>query len=207
MSRARVKMGSVKSSLKSRIDAWTVLAHKAPTSPLYTSNKPLKTLADDAIAKGQEVVDSNTKILQMEADLAHERASREEKALAFDLAYTSLASAAETATKDEADLMALGLDVRDDRRLPLAPPEKVEVSSMPGTGVIEVAILGFDGQGSFVVEVSPDPATDASFARVAGTGAKRQVKGLAPGLYWVRVALQKAKDQSAWGDARPVQVR
>ncbi len=207
MARARVKLGEIKASLRTRTDGWKVVRQKAPSSPLYTSNPSLKAHADDVIAKGKALDDANLAIVKAEADLAHLRELRDAKAREYDLAYSSLASTAESATTEPGDLLALGLEVRDPGTLALEPPSRVSVGSAPGTGVVDIAVRGYRGRGSFVIEISPDPATEETYTRIAGTGAKRQVEGLAPGLYWVRVALQKAKGQSAFCLPLPVLVR
>ena len=205
MGRARVQKGLVKSDIDSRLDAWTTVGHKAPSSPYYASNATLKGQADDVGVKGQSLSDSQDKLTKLEADTKQAVADRDAARTRFDLAYNCYASTAEGVTSKEEELIALGLPVLESQSVALAPPTKVTCTSVTGTGVIDIVI---DGKGrSYVVEVSPDPKTDASYKRADGTGNTRAVAGNATGLHWVRVAMQKARQQSAWSVEFPVMVR
>ena len=206
MGRARVQMGRSKSNIALRLQSWTTVRQKAKDSPLYASSPAVKAQVQEVIARGQELSDADQTILKLEADLDHARATRAAKAQAYDLAYTSLASVAEAATTEPADLLALGFEVREAGVVPLTPPTEVSVTSAPGTGVIEIAISG-KPDASYAIEVTADPEGKTGYERLPGTGPFRDVGGQATGLHWVRAALQKARAQSEWSAAYPVLVR
>ncbi len=205
MGRARVQRRGFQGSASSRIAAWTQVSHKSPSSPYYASNPTLKAQADDVTAKGQVMSDAEDKVVTSRADLDQARSDRDERQREFDLAYDAFAGTAEAVVTNEADLVTLGLPVFEARTVALVAPENVTCSSVAGSGIINIRIGG-EGR-SYVVEVSADPKTDTSFKRVAGTGNTRAVKADAVGLHWVRVAMQKAHEQSAWSAEFPIMVR
>lgn len=138
-------------------------------------------------------------------------ASRDAALVAWNNGLTTLAAFTQIATQgDEPKILSTGFEVR---RAPTPPPPAsapgpltVKLNGSPG--VTKLSWPPVPDAKSYLVEQSPDPVTDTSWAQVdTPTKASCELDGADPGkVYWYRVAAVSPSGAGPWSGpaSRPV---
>jgi hypothetical protein len=106
---------------------------------------------------------------------------------------------------DEQTILSAGMDVRAPATAtgqPPAVPSSLVATAGDLEGEIDLSWNASPNASSYIVQSSPNPPTDSSWAQATVvTASKTTVGGLASGSkHWFRVAAVGAAGQSAWSD-------
>jgi hypothetical protein len=194
--RMRVNVEADKTSIQSRGDRANLTTTVAPASLIYKTHAQLQESGLALGAAGVELTAANAALKAAKSALATARGVLGTKVLDFDAAYDVYVAHAEKFCTTPEDVTGLGLDVLDRGSYALAAPLEVLARFDVVTGLIHIHVKKAPGMRSCVVEISSNPADPTSWQRLPGVGAIHTLRGYAPGMYWVRAASVRAKDQS-----------
>jgi hypothetical protein len=133
-------------------------------------------------------------------------ATQKAKEEAFDRIMTQLVSHVESiAGDDDARIMSAGLDVRAPTSSTSATPSAptaLTATAGDHDGELDLSWDTVRSARSYIVERSPDPPTDTSWAHATvSTRSSTTLDGLTSGTrYWFRVASVTASGQSGWSN-------
>ena len=193
-----VDMGIDKVSDQSRTARAAIVATMALKTPLYGTDTAFKDAIDKLVQSGLDLTASSAQLGKLEAELAMARATHDARVNAYDKAYGVSAASVESHSTKPEDIQSYGFAVLSKTAQPLVPPADVRVRFDAAKGLIRVRVIYPSGRHMCAVEISPNPVGPDTFVRVDGTGAIRALAGYAPGMWWIRAATLRAKEQSDW---------
>jgi hypothetical protein len=130
-------------------------------------------------------------------------AAQNAKEQVLDQAMTQLASYVESvAGQNDELILSVGFDVRGPSAPAAAEQPSLTATAGDHDGEIDLAWDTVRGARSYVVQRSPDPPTESSWAHVGvPTRSRFTVEGLTSGTrYWFRVAAINASEQGPWSN-------
>jgi hypothetical protein len=202
-----VVVGDVKRTIKARVDTAAIIGKKAGTSAFVQSHPPVQDACNTLVVAGVELADADTAVKAAEAELAQLRTLRDTKAAAYDSAYSVCVAQTEHFAKTPDDIQSVGFDVSDRASHDIAPPVGVRARFDAGANVLRIEVDQAPGIKTYLVEVSTNPNDPTSWKRIPGTGVRRKLSDLAPGVYWIRAASARASEESEFTSPIAVTVK
>ncbi|MET0650496.1 MAG: fibronectin type III domain-containing protein [Pyrinomonadaceae bacterium] len=199
----RIKLNLRNLSIPEKIARAQQIVAALTGNPNFTSPHP--PLAQVTAAIGElETAANAAHAARQEAKVRTAAQNTKEEAL--DRILMQLVSHVESvAGSDQEVIMSAGLDVRSTSApassSPSAPPS-LTATAGDHDGEIDLSWDTVRGARSYVIERSPDPPTDNSWAHAAvSTRSSATIQGLTSGTrYWFRVAALTTNGQSAWSN-------
>jgi hypothetical protein len=191
--RVRVSAGA-KGNIPKRVEAGSVIATNSPNSAILQQNADVKQAAANLGAVNVELDAKDTLVKAIETQLATER-----NALAtvdWDSLYDVFVSTARLYCATAEDATSLGLAATGPAIYSLAMPISVSVKWDVERRLIRIRVQRAPGLRAVRIEISPDPMTATSFMELDGDGSTAALAGYAPGTYWVRAAMVRARERS-----------
>lgn len=151
----------------------------------------------------EDLISANDAYVAAQGAVQNLLAVRKDAIDAWNAALNVLASFTGSATQgDPTAILSTGFDVRGTGSppQPVAAPDGIKVMLNGTPGNTKLSWTPVHGAASYLVEMSPDPATDTSWVQVATpTKARCEVGGSDPGkVYWFRIAAVSASGTGPW---------
>jgi hypothetical protein len=197
---ARVSIGPDTATYQALIDRGGKVGTLAPSTATYQSNTAFKGTIDDFVTSTKTLDTSQTKVSNLEAQLAQARADRDQAQLAAEDAHGAAAKAVEKVSVTPADVQSYGFASLDVVKTGLVLPVAILVAFNHTTKTIDVRVKyppGIHGKRC-ILEISPDPVGPTTYHRLDGDGLRRALTGFAPGTYWIHAATSAAGGRSDW---------
>jgi len=187
------------------VSAKVKLAQDAQTTavgnPVYTGSPAAQSAMQAWQTAATALSQQQSAATQLEQQLFALRNEEPQLLFNYQVAATGYRGVVESLAKgDPKVIAALGLDVKTVSTTPteLAPPVGLQLK----TTKAGVDWLHWDkvlGARLYIMQVSPDPASDATWITVQGGGRKRRLSGLVHGQkYLVRVKAMGSKIEGPW---------
>jgi hypothetical protein len=194
----RVPTGTVKDTVTTRTDAGNVIATNAPNSAILTANADVKTTEGNLVAANTRLDDKYKQVKALELELATERGALLNLTVDWDSVYDVYVSTARLYCLTDQDAKSLGLPAAGLTTYQLAPPISVTATFDAKLGVLRIHVKRPAGLKAVRLEISPEPMTATSFKALDGEGATAKLSGYPPGIYWVRAAMIRSRQLSAY---------
>jgi outer membrane murein-binding lipoprotein Lpp len=197
---SRVSIGPDVATQQTLIERGGKVGTLAPNTAQYQSNPGFKTTIDEFVTSTQKLDASQTKVSNLEAQLAQARADRDQAQLDAEDAHGAAAKAVEKVSVTPADVQSYGFASLDVVKTGLILPVGILASYNHTTKTIHVHVkypAGIHGKRC-ILEISPDPAGPTTYHRVDGDGIRRALTGFMPGTYWLHAATSAAGGRSDW---------
>jgi hypothetical protein len=197
---ARVSIGPDVATNAALIERGGKVGTLAPTTAQYQNNAAFKATIDDFVTSTKTLDASQTKVSNLEAQLAQARADRDQAQLAAEDAHGAAAKAVEKVSVTPADVQSYGFASLDVVKTGLVLPVGILASYNHTTKMIDVRVKyppGVHGKRC-ILEISPDPVGPTTYRRLDGDGLRRALTGFAPGTYWLHAATSAAGGRSDW---------
>ena len=194
----RVTKGAVKDSVTARTDAGKVIDTNAPNSAILTAHADVKAAEGNLVAVNTKLDDKYKLVKSLEAELATEKGALLDLTVEWDSSYDVYVSTARLYCLTDQDAKSLGLPAAGPATYVLAPPIGVTARFDAKLGLLRIHVKRPAGLKAVRLEISPDPMTATSFKALDGEGATAKLAGYAPGTYWVRAAMIRARQLSAY---------
>jgi len=203
-----VNIGVDTASGQTLIDRAATVATMAPLSSLYTTNPTFKQILDEFIVSATTLATAEKKVSEFEAQLTQARSDRDLAKKACRDCHGAAVKQVEKHSATAADVAGAGFLLQDVRPQGLLPPSGILARFDPGKDVINVHVqYAVRSVRRCVIEISPDPISEASWTRLEGNGVRRTLSGYAAGTWWIRAATTAAKEHSEWFGPVAVVVR
>jgi hypothetical protein len=136
---------------------------------------------------------------KLSADIDAENVARAE----VDLELLTLGGLVATGAKSEAEVTGAGYQLRPPPppKPPFAPPAALDIrfpAKQKGLFVVSPHVIG-KTRSHWVVQKSVDPIGEGTWVEVVGAGKSRTLTGPSGSKVWVRYAMVRGAEQSAWG--------
>ena len=197
----RVDESADKETIQTRIDRAVAVENANATSPLYKTDAHVKTTADDLVAAGKSLSASDVKVRNDAGVLKTSQRARQTMRSRYDKKHALYCAAVEGGAALPEDVTAAALPLLTVTTVGLLAAIGIDAKQDGRDLVILVHVKypkGTRAKMRVALEISPDPATEASFVKVVGDGVKRSVPVAAPGKYLLRAATVVAGDQGGW---------
>lgn len=187
---------TAKGTVKERLDAGGVIETNAPNSPIYQQNPDVKQAHVNLVGVNTKLGDKDAKVKALATDLGKERGARANLTVDWDGKYDVYVSTARIYCLTDEDAKGLGLDAAGTAIHALAMPLAVTARWDAKNALFRIRVKRPAGLRTVRIEISPDPVTPTSWKALEGDGATAALSGYAPGTYWVRAAMVRAREQS-----------
>jgi hypothetical protein len=194
----RVTTGVVKDTVATRTDAGKVIDTNAPNSAIFTAHADVKTAEGNFVLANTKLDDKYKLVKGLEMELATERGALLDLTVDWDSFYDVYVSTARLYCLTDQDAKSLGLPAAGAASYALAPPLSVTAAFDVKLGLLRIHVKRPTGLKSVRLEISPDPMTATSFKALDGEGATAKLSGYPPGTYWVRAAMIRSRQLSAY---------
>jgi hypothetical protein len=189
---------AAKDNVTTRVDEGKVVATNSPNSPISQQNQEVATTAQNLVAATNTLEAKNAKVKALEAELATERTALGDLTVDWDTTWGIFVSTAKKYCKTDQDAQSLGLAAMVLVAYALAKPVEVIVKWDAKKALIRIHVKRPKGLRSVRIEISPDPVTATSWKQLDGDGATAALSGYAPGTWWVRAAMVRARQVSEY---------
>ena len=173
----------------------------AQGNPVYTGSPAAQSAMQAWQSAATQLSQQQSAVTQLEQQLFTLRNEEPQLFFNYQVAATGYRGVVESLAKgDPKVIAALGLDVKTLSATPteLSPPLGLQLKTTKA-GVDWLLWDKVLGARLYVMQVSLDPATDATWTTVQGGGRKRRLSGLVHGQkYLVRVKAMGAKIEGPW---------
>ena len=194
----RVASGAVKDTVTTRTDAGKVIDTNAPNSAILKANADVKTAEGNLVAANTKLDDKYKLVKSLEAELATERGALLDLTVEWDSFYDVYVSTARLYCLTDQDAKSLGLPAAGLASYVLAPPLSVTAVFDTKLSLLRIRVKRPTGLKAVRLEISPEPMTATSFKALDGEGATAKLSGYPPGTYWVRAAMIRSRQLSAY---------
>jgi hypothetical protein len=186
-----------------RDDLVARIAKMAPTSKLIQASPAMAASVSALATKAATFKASRDTTAATRQVLAANVDTENQSRAAVDLEILTLAGLVAPTARQSADITGAGFDERAARRArPFVPPDGLAVSfPRKVKGRFKVAPKGDLGR-NWVVQVAPDDGgRPGAWSEVPGTAKTRIITGASGSRVWVRYAMVRGMEVSAWGTA------
>jgi hypothetical protein len=187
-----------------RDDLLAAIAGAAPTSTLIQNNPAMVASVGALATKGATYKADRDKVAnaQQQLDAAFDTSNTSRAAV--DLEIMTLGSLVATNAKTKEDVTKAGFKERGPKPPdpPFEPPVSIDFTfpkRLKGQLTVTPHVpKGFRAQ--WAVQMSTDPIGPTTWITVHGTGKSRVISGPSGSKVWVRYAMVRGQQQSAWGE-------
>jgi hypothetical protein len=194
----RVSSGAVKDTVATRTDTGKVIDTNAPNSAILTAHADVKTAEGNLVVANTKLDDKYKLVKAKEMELATERGALLDLTVEWDSFYDVYVSTARLYCLTDQDAKSLGLPAAGLMSYALAPPLSVTAVFDAKLSLLRIRVERPTGLKAVRLEISPDPMTATSFKALDGEGATAKLSGYPPGTYWVRAAMIRSRQLSAY---------
>jgi hypothetical protein len=173
---------------------------KGAAQSTLMQNPAIAASVDALTKKGAALVNDSNLAAAAEQQLKATATQRDSSRGAFDMELLSLKGLVENNATKPSDVTDMGFSLFQSAkasRTPPDPPAALIVKIGKVHGKARVSVQG--GRGSYVAEMTTDPAAAGPWTSLTGSGKERKLSGYASGTkIWVRFAAVRYGLQSAW---------
>ena len=186
------------------------VAGAAPTSTLIQNNPAMQASVAALATKGAAYKADRDKVTNAQQALDAAFDTSNTSRAAVDLEIMTLGNLVETNAKTEEDVTKAGFKKRGPKppEPALVPPVSIDFkfpARLKGQVTASPHVpMGFHAH--WVVQTSADPYGPTTWVTAPGTGKSRVITGPSGSKIWVRYAMVRGQQQSAWGEPQLVTI-
>jgi hypothetical protein len=175
----------------------------APSSPLIQSSPAMQASLALLTTKATTFQTARTTVAASQQKLSADIDAENDARAAIDNEVLALGGLVATGAKTSADVTGSGFNERPPPppKLPFAGADVLDIR-FPGKlkGQFRVSPHGAgNARTTWIVQMSPDPIGPNTWIEVVGPGKSRTITGASGSKVWIRYAMVRGSQQSAWG--------
>jgi hypothetical protein len=197
---ARVAIGPDVVSDQTLVERGGVVSTMAVATVQYSANGGFKVTIDEFVTSAKDLGTAQTKVSNLEAQLALARGDRDQKNITALAAHGAAVKAVEKVSVSPADVQSYGFLSLDIVKTGLVLPSGILATYDHKTKTIHVLVkypAGIHGKRC-ILEISTDPVGAGTYRPLDGDGRRRALTGYAPGTYWIHAATTSSAGRSDW---------